>query len=771
MFSSPLRIAFVGNALPRRCGIATFTTDLELAIGSSPEVLDTAVIAMRDPGGDYAYPASVRLSIAQDDRGQYLNSADFINAEEFDVVCLQHEFGIFGGEAGEYIIDLIAALTVPLVTTLHTVLEQPSPAQRVVMNALLASSARIIVMAKKARRVLIELYGVEPERIAVIPHGIPDAPFVTSDDAKERLGYSSRKVILTFGLISPNKGIETMIEAMPEVIAESPNAVYVVMGATHPQLLRETGEAYRESLVDRVGVLGLEDHVVFLDRFVDRPELLEHITMCDVYVTPYQGVSQMTSGTLAYSHGLGRPVVSTPYWHAAELLEDGSGILVPFADPASLGRTVAALLDDEPARQAMGRKAYAASRPMTWENTAKRYITCFKSARRKEPRRPVEEPGLVEGRVGSASSLPAASTRHFVDMCDDTGLFQHAVFNIPDRNHGYCIDDNARGLLLCCNPASGLTAPLAEKLAARFAAFVQHAWNPDNGRFRNFMGFDRRWLEPAGSEDSHGRTLWALGACAQSGSDDLRAQWAAGLFSEALKCVEVFTSPRAWAFTLLGLDRFCSAHPENSEAERMRSVLARRLETLLRSTETADWSWFEETLTYDNARLSEALIRTGAAIGAEHLVHAGLRSLHWLVAMQRAPEGHFRPIGSQGFMMRPRSPPVAFDQQPLEACATIAACAAAYHIDPATRWQTEARGAFAWYLGENDLGLPLVDIDTGSCRDGLHPDRANENRGAESVLSYLLGLADMRSLELAERSEARNRPLNDPAIPMSHLDA
>jgi glycosyltransferase involved in cell wall biosynthesis len=747
-----LSIAFVGNALPRRCGIATFTTDLEAAIRASPEIFETAIVAMRDPGGDYAYPGSVRFSIDQEDRVQYAQAASFINTEGFDVVCLQHEFGIFGGEAGNYLLDLMSALTVPLVTTLHTVLDQPSAAQLAVMDAILKSSACVVVMAEKARQILIEVYHAAPERIAVIPHGIPDAPFVTSEAAKERLGYSGRKVILTFGLISPNKGIETMIEAMPEITQKSPEAVYVVMGATHPHLLREAGETYRESLVDRVRVLGLEDHVIFLNRFVDLPELLEHITMCDVYVTPYLEVSQMTSGTLAYSHGLGRPVVSTPYWHAAELLDDGSGVLVPFGKPARLGQSVAALLDDEPGRLAMGKKAYAASRPMTWENTAERYISCFKSAARNEPRHRLKGMNTVT-KMLPPFSLPETSTGHFTDMCDNTGLFQHAVFNIPDRNHGYCIDDNARALLLCSGPASGLPAPLANKLAARFAAFVQHAWNPDNGRFRNFMGFDRQWLEAAGSEDSHGRTLWALGTCSHTSPDPIRAQWAAGLFSEALRSAATFTSPRAWAFTLLGLDQFCSISPKSSAANDMRKLLAHRLEGLLRSTETSDWAWFEETLTYDNARLCEALIRTGGAIGSDSMVKAGLRSLHWLIAKQHAPEGYFRPVGSEGFMARPRSLPVAFDQQPIEACATIAACAAAYGVDPSILWYTEARRAFAWYLGENDLGLPLVDFATGSCLDGLHADRGNENRGAESVLSYLLGLADMRALELAACSE------------------
>lgn len=748
-----MRVAFIGNSLPRRCGIATFTTDLELAVSALDEVTETTIIAMSDPGSDYAYPPMVRRAIAQGDPDDYLAAADFINGGGFDVVCLQHEFGIFGGEAGGMVLALIAALKVPLVTTLHTVLDRPSAAQRRVMDAILAASARVIVMACKGRDILIETYGADPERIAVIPHGIPDVPFEPSDAAKQRLGFAGRKVILTFGLISPNKGIEVMIEAMPAVIADVPEAVYVVMGATHPHLLREAGEAYRESLIERVRKLGITDHVVFLNRFVDRPELLDHIAMCDTYVTPYLVAAQMTSGTLAYSHGLGRPVVSTPYWHAAELLADGSGVLVPFGDPVSLARAVAGLLGDEPSRAAMARQAYAASRPSTWANTAKRYAECFRAVSRMEPLRITAGPAAELAALPAPFTLPPPSARHFIAMCDDTGLFQHAVHSVPDRHHGYCIDDNARALLLCCTPGSGLGRNLAGTLAGRFAAFIQHSWNPDNRRFRNFMGFNRQWLEPAGSEDSHGRTLWALGACAQDRSDRARSHWAAALFDTALEPVLAFTSPRAWAFTLLGLDHFCAAHPEHENAHTLRSELARRLEIRLLASEAADWTWFEERLTYDNARICEALIRTGRATGAGHIADAGLRSLRWLLAIQTAPAGHFRPIGSAGFMLN-RSTPLAFDQQPLEAAATIAACCAADAAAPSGAWLVEARRAFAWFLGANDLAIPLVDIDTGSCRDGLHPDRANENRGAESVLSYLLGLADLHRLEAAHANAA-----------------
>lgn len=739
--------------MPRRCGIATFTTDLQQAVAALPDVADTAIVAMTEPGLVHSYPPAVRATIEQDDPLQYLAAADFINQGGFDVACLQHEFGIFGGIAGNHILELIAALRVPLVMTLHTVLDRPTIAQRTVMTSLLAASSRVIVMAEKARNILIETYAADPSNIVVIPHGIPDHPLVDSAPAKEKLGFSGKQVILTFGLISPNKGIEVMIDAMPAIIAHAPDAVYLVMGATHPNLIREAGEAYRQALMDRVTALGLDSHVVFLNQFVDRPALLEHIAMCDVYVTPYLVESQMTSGTLAYSHGLGRPVVSTPYWHATELLADGTGVLVPFSDPDALGKAVAELLDNAPMRLAMGRKAYQASRQMIWASTASGYRDCFRAACRTNRVRRIG--GLVHPAV--TTRLPPMALRHFNELCDDTGLFQHAVHNVPDRNHGYCVDDNARALLLCCVQFGDTNAELSEGMASRFAAFVQHAWNPDNKRFRNFMSFDRRWLEPAGSEDSHGRTLWALGACVRRDKDFSRASWAAGLFRTSLPTVAAFTSPRAWAFALLGLDDYCAAVTGDADAEKMRDLLASRLEHLLITTGTPDWMWFEDSLAYDNARLCEALIRTGAATGRSNLVDAGLRSLGWLVAMQTASSGLFRPVGTLSFGTA-RKPPLPFDQQPVEAAATIAACLAAHRVDFGERWSDEARRAFDWFLGRNDLAVPLADIASGSCRDGLHPDRANENRGAESVLSYLLGLADMRALVAINIRQAERLP-------------
>jgi glycosyltransferase involved in cell wall biosynthesis len=751
------RLAIIGNALPRRCGIATFTTDLQAAVSTAFPELDAAIVAMNDFGQTYDYPPTVRIQIRDDRLQDYLNAADALNAGQYDVVSLQHEFGIFGGDAGSHILALLGRLTMPVVTTLHTVLTDPSPAQRAVMDGIVDASSRIVVMAEKARELLRGVYGVPIDRIDVIPHGIPDAPFAEPDSAKARLGFAGRDVILTFGLLSPNKGVEVMIDAMPAILRAHPDAVYVVLGATHPNLVRHEGEAYREGLLARVRECGVQDHVVFLDRFVDQPTLLGFIAMCDVYVTPYLNEAQMTSGTLAYSFGLGKAVVSTPYWHARELLADGRGVLVPFGDADATGAGVSGLLSETSRRAAMRQRAYAFSRSMTWARTAERYLGAFEAARRGHRLYLIARQDKRHG-TRDTRTPPPMQFGHFLAMCDDTGIMQHAVHSVPDRAHGYCVDDNARALLVACALNNHGEQRLSEPLTARFAAFVQHAWNPDTRRFRNFMSFDRRWLEDRGSEDSHGRTLWALGECARSDASPSRRRWAADLFAEALPTVEGFRSPRAWAFTLLGLDGYGVAVPGDPAARMIRDNLADRLMSNMAMVQTADWVWFEEGLAYDNARLSQALILTGMATGSTAYADAGLRSLRWLMKMQTAPSGLFRPVGTAGFTDT-RTMPQAFDQQPLEATATISACIAAWRADGDFAWRQDAARVFAWFLGDNDLSVPLVDPDTGSCRDGLHPDRANENRGAESVLSYLLSLAEIRQLARMGGEAAASAPL------------
>ena len=751
------RVAFIGNYLPRLCGIATFTRDLHSAVSKAEPSLETCVVAMTDPGKTYDYPAAVRFQIHDEKLNDYISAAAFLNKGGFDVVSLQHEYGIFGGEAGGNVVELLSRLEMPIVTTLHTVLTNPTPTQREVMRRINDLSTKIVVMSGKGRELLRSVYGLPDRKIELIPHGIPDFPFLESHHAKAKLGFSGKTILLTFGLLSPSKGIETMLDAMPEIIKSCPTAVYVILGATHPNLVRDHGEVYREGLTARVQRLGIEDHVVFFDQFVEQATLLDFISMCDVYVTPYLNEAQMTSGTLAYSFGLGKAVVSTPYWHARELLSDGRGILVPFGDAKATSKEIAGLLTNDVRRQSMRERAYAASRSMTWAQTAKLYFTVFEAARKRTRARiPLPADPIVVRSKGAA--IPEIRLGHFLSLCDSTGILQHAIHSVADRAHGYCVDDNARALLFSNVLSGSGSAELSNTVAARFAGFIQHAWNPDTLRFRNFMSYDRRWLEDKGSEDSHGRTLWALGECARRDTDPSRRRWAAALFRTALPVVEKFSSPRAWAFTLLGLDAYCALASNDLLASRMRGLLADRLMSLLSATQTKDWLWFEESLAYDNARLPQALIQTGLTTGTTSYIEVGLRSLRWLMSLQTTSSGFFRPVGTESFG-RLRLNPAAFDQQPVEAAATIAACITASRADGGSEWPSGAMRAFGWFQGENDLQMTLIDPETGSCSDGLHPDRANENKGAESTLSYLLGLVEIRQFKRAAEMD-RTAPVS-----------
>jgi glycosyltransferase involved in cell wall biosynthesis len=739
------RVAFIGNYLPRLCGIATFTQDIHRAVSTARPDLETCVVAMTDADRTYDYPPAVRFEIHDEMIGDYVKAAEFLNGAGFDVVCLQHEYGIFGGEAGGNILELLSRLEMPVVTTLHTVLAKPTAAQHDVMRRIIDISAKIVVMSEKGHEFLRSVHDVPTRKIEVIPHGIPDFPFLETHHAKAKFDFTGKMIILTFGLLSPNKGIETMLDAMPEIIKSCPNAVYVILGATHPKLVRQQGEVYRDGLTARVHDLGIESHVVFFNQFVDQATLLDFISMCDVYTTPYLNEAQMTSGTLAYSFGLGKAVVSTPYWHAKELLSDGCGVLVPFGDAKALSVEIAGLLTNDVRRHSMRKRAYAASRSMTWVQTAKRYLTVFETESenaRSGILLPID--AFVSGR--NAHVIPEIQLGHFLSLCDSTGMLQHAVHSVPDRSHGYCTDDNARALLFSSLLANFDDVQLPNSVTARFAAFVQHAWNPRTRRFRNFMSYDRRWLEEQGSEDSHGRTLWALAECARKDIDPSRRRWAEALFKTALPIVEEFSSPRAWAFTLLGLDAYCTVAGGDVLANRLRRFLADRLMSLLSVTQTKDWIWFEDLLAYDNARLPQALIQTGLTTGTPPYVQAGLRSLRWLNSLQTTASGYFRPVGTKSFG-RLRQKPEAFDQQPVEAAATISACLAAWRADDGAEWPIEALRAFEWFLGENDLQTALADPETGSCSDGLHPDRSNGNKGAESVLSYLLSLVAIRRLK------------------------
>lgn len=754
-------IAFVGNYPPRRCGIATYTRDLRAAVAASDAAIDCPVVAMNDSGASYGYSAEVRFVCADDDPAAYRRAADYLNLTNVDVVSLQHEFGIFGGPAGAHVLELLRSLRVPVHTTLHTVLAQPTADQREVLGEVIRLSARLNVMTEQGRALLRTVYGVADERIDVIPHGIPDMEFIDPAFHKDRFGLEGAHVLLTFGLLSPNKGIEHVIAAMPEIIARHPAARYVVVGATHPHLVRHEGERYRQSLERLAEERGVAGHVEFHDRFVDITELVAFIGAADIYVTPYLNPDQITSGTLAYAFGCGKAVLSTPYWHARELLDEGRGVLVPFRDSAAIAREVCYLIDDEPRRHAMRKRAYLLGREMIWPRVAARYAAAFRTARLGmlvKPRRPgPDRPARLPRR-----ELPPLRLQHLWRLTDSTGLMQHATFDVPNRAEGYCTDDNARALMaMVVIESLGLGTAASHRALHAYAAFLQHAFDPATGRFHNFLSFDRRWLDETGSDDCLGRAIHALGTClGRTRFPGLRG-WAMRLFAPALRAVLATTSPRAWSLAILGTQEYLRRFDGDRFVAAARTDLAERLMHLQRSVADAEWAWFENVVAYDNARPCQALIAVGRWTSNDGMLTTGLDMLRWLAARQQSPAGRFSPIGCHGFLAR-SEPAALFDQQPLEAQATIAACLEAFHATGDEEWVDQAWNAFDWFQGHNVLGAVLCDPHTGGCRDGLQADRANENQGAESTLAYVTALVDLKALEKMRASSTQERRRTGP---------
>lgn len=734
-------IAFVGNYLPRLCGIATFTTDLCESVAKEVPDCTCFAVAINDTPEGYAYPDRVRFELPQNDVTSYHKAADFLNINNVDVVCLQHEYGIFGGPAGSHVLVLLRELQIPIVTTLHTILDNPNKYQRAVMEEIARLSDRLVIMNQRSKRILHDVYGVPPEKIDFIHHGIHDVPFVDPNYYKDLYGVEGRNVIMTFGLLSPNKGIEYMIEGMAEVVKGHPDAVYMILGATHPHVLRESGEEYRLYLQRRVRELDIQSNVVFHNRFVDLDELIKFIGATDVYVTPYLNKEQSASGTLAYSAGSGKAVVSTPYWYSEELLADDRGILVPFRDSKALAEQVMRLLDNEVERHALRKRAYQFGRQMIWREVARRYLESF--ARAHEAR--VSHPktiGLARLAEAEQMELPRLNLSHLKRMTDGTGIIQHAIGSVPRYDSGYCTDDNARALLvvLMADKISGVNGELRD-LSARYLAFLASAVNSGLGRFRNFMTYDRRWVEESGSEDSHGRALWGLGTATAYASEEAQVATAAILFGQGLKVVEQFSSPRAWAFAIMGIHEYLRRFSGDSEAQRMWRVLGERLLDLYQQTAENDWLWFEDIVSYDNAKLSHALMLSGQWMKNDEMCEKGLQSLEWLVRIQTSPEAYFSPVGNAEPYRRGGQMP-HFVQQPVEAHAMVSACMEAYRMTMDDRWREEARMAFEWFIGRNDLGLSVYDFNTGGCRDGLHSDRVSTNQGAESTLAWLLSLLE-----------------------------
>ncbi len=755
------RIALVGTYAPRKCGIATFTRDVVEQFGRFNPAIGIDVYALDDPAAPLDYP-DVAGVIAQDRAEDYLVAARGINESGVDAVWLQHEYGIFGGPEGEMVCDFVDRLAPSLVLTLHTVLSDPSARQERILWHLCTRASRIMVMSQHARELLVSRYRADPDVIEIIPHGAPDRPFGRGEVFRGAMGLTGRKVLMTFGLLGPGKGLERVIEALPEIAGSHPEVLYRIVGATHPVLLARDGERYREGLMELAGKLGVEDHIAWENRFLETDELLDQLEACDIYVTPYPGLQQATSGTLSYAVALGKAVVSTRYVHARELLADDVGVLIDPGSSAAIAQAVTGLLADPGRLAAMQRRAYAQGRRTIWPNFAEAGARLLSRAVAPLAR---EVPlTMVPGLSGVLA------------MSDATGMLQHAIGIVPDRRHGYCLDDNARALMLM-NVAPGLSASERMQWSMTYASFIQHAWNPERRRFRNFMNFDRTWCEECGSEDSNGRALWALGHTVENAPDRDMRRWARRWFDEVHGIFAGIEYPRSTAFAMLGAAAMLRAEPTHAGARALIERGGRLLYGLLDGERRPDWGWFEAMLGYDNPRLSQALIEAGGLCGRFEWVEAGLETLEWIAARQTASAGHFRPIGSEGFGIHQSALP--FDQQPLEAQAAVEAAHSAWQHHPADKWVEHARTAHGWFFGANDRGVVLADLVTGRSRDGVTPRGANENCGAESILAFQLAHHSMLALWTAATGAAdssgeavgsgpRNTPGEPSAKPLAH---
>ncbi len=736
------KIAVIGNYLPRQCGIATFTTNLcnTLAIEMKNDK-DLIVVAMDDIPEGHDYPERVKFRVRANVQEDYYWAADFLNANQYEVAILQHEYGIFGGKDGSYILHMLKSLQMPILSNLHTVAEKPSHEQKVIINEIAKYSDRMMVMSQKAVDLLVNVYGVAEHQVCFVPHGIPDAPFAEPGLYNDIFGVKGRDVLLTFGLLSPGKGIENMIAAMPAIIEKHPNVVYIILGQTHPHVRQAAGDAYRHGLQQLVNKLGVQDNVLFHNHFVTNETLVQYLQTAMIYVIPYLQKEQITSGTLAYAAGVGTAIVSTPFWHAEELLADGRGRLVPFNDPDAMAVEIVKLLDNDEERNTMRTLAYQHGRTMTFKEVARKHLSLIAEVQEYRKHIP-KRMAVARQNYKILDELPEINLSHFKNMTDDTGILQHARYNVPNLNHGYCVDDNARALIAASMYYMLRRDRTILPLLQKYLAFLHYSFNTDTGRFRNFMAYDRQWMEPFGSEDSHGRALWALGTAVKYAPNDGVRNTAMLLFLDGLPKVESFTFPRSWAFTIVGLHAYLDRYGGDSNARRLRTSLAEKLFDLFKQNSTDGWMWCEDTITYANAKLPHALILAGQWIPNAKMFAAGQSILEWLINKQTSGDGHLSIIGNSGWYSR-GGEKANFDQQPIEAMGLIDACIDLCLATGDNKWMKEAERCLGWFIGRNDLNAQIYDFETGGCCDGLQPDGVNANQGAESTICWLISLLKM----------------------------
>lgn len=745
----PINIAFVATYPPRQCGIATFTSDLLHSIGevcgidiSDEKQEKLQVVALNRGPEPLSYPSEVRFEIREQHESDYRNAADFLNLSPVEIIVIQHEFGIFGGDSGSHIIRFLEKLEKPAVTVLHTIPYSPTHSQRKVLRKISSLSTFLVAQSETGVKILKEVYSIPDDKIEMIYHGVPDVPFLDPDYYKYQFQAEDRFVILTFGLLNPSKGIEFAIDALPEVIKKYPEVLYFVVGATHPAIKARYGEQYRILLERRVAEQGLERNVVFHNRFVPQERLIQFLVASDVYLAPYLSEEQIVSGTLSYSLGCGKVVISTPSWYAKEILSGGRGIIVPFRDSKAIAERLLEILSDEGKRNEIRKEAYQFSRGMVWNKVALRYTNVFERALLKHTK--LSKAKKFVPKPTKLMPIPEIDLSHLRRLTDSTGILQHSIFAVPNRFHGYTTDDNARALLVTFMNWDLLKDREVIPLMNTYLSFINHALDPSTGRVRNFMSYERKWLEEVGSEDSQGRTIWSLG---YGSSRDLPTgilELVIRLFRQSLKPALALTFPRPWAFSIMGGLYYLQRFPGDREVRNTVMELAERLYKMFKTNAEENWPWCEDVATYENARLPEALIMAGHQLGHKEMLSQGLKSLEWLLRVQSDPkDGHLSIIGNKGWFEKGKEK-AKFDQQPVEAAALLEACYAALLTTQDSRWEEAMKTVFNWFLGRNDQRVVLYNFSTGGCFDGLLPGGVNQNQGAESTLCWLISLHRMQ---------------------------
>ncbi|AHW60568.1 glycosyltransferase family 4 protein [Draconibacterium orientale] len=746
-----MKIAYIATYPPRECGIGTFTNNLfkSMLTNKAPEEQNHEgfVVALNDNDLTYKYPEEVKAIIRQDHQEDYLEAVKYINLSGADVCILQHEFGIFGGQNGVYILPLLHRLEIPLIVTLHTILKAPSYNEKAVLKEICKMAHKIVVMSHKAVDFLVGIYEVPKEKIALIEHGVPDIHF-SSEKSKKEFKLENRKVLLTFGFIGRSKGVETVINALPEVVKKHPEIIYIVLGKTHPNVLRHSGEEYRIFLLRQVKKLQLENHVTFLNEFIDERELFKYLYACDIYITPYLNEAQITSGTLSYAVGVGAAVLSTPYWHAAEMLANGKGRLFDFNDSDGLAEMLTELLENPKELSELKNKAGEYGKKITWPKTGERYVALAEEVMKDGHSVTIQketEPDLL--------ILPPFSLAHINRLTDDTGIIQHAKFGIPNLKEGYCLDDNSRALLMVLMAYKQMKNMRALELSPIYLSYIHYMQNA-NGTFRNFLSFNRNFLDETGSEDSFGRTIWALGYLLGNAPNDAYYQTGKLVFFNASANFEKLQSIRGIANTMIGISYYLKSNPsDDSMTERLRN-LANVLIRHYKENQTEDWNWFEALLAYDNGILPLSLLHAAPILNDPNITEIAIESMNFLTS-HTLKDNYLSIIGNEKWYKKEGERSV-FAQQPIDAMAMVLMYHQAYFVTKDKDYLNKLYTSFLWFLGENDLRMSLYDFETKGCCDGFESYGVNRNQGAESSLAYLIShLTVLQAYEEFHRSDLK----------------